>query len=70
MAQSPSAVELRKNLLRRGNLMVTSSATSGNVMGEIVETTSKKTRKFILVESWTIRDMNQLVILYMLCSWV
>lgn len=70
MAQSPSAVELRKNLLRRGNLMVTSSATSRNVMGEIVETTSKKTRKFILVESWTIRDMNQLVILYMLCSWV
>lgn len=50
--------------------MVTSSATSRNVMGEIVETTSKKTRKFILGESWTIRDMNQLVILYMLCSWV
>ena len=39
--EGASAVELRKKMLKRGNLMVTSVASSSNVMREVVETMGK-----------------------------
>lgn len=40
--KSPSAVELRKNIWRRGNLKVISGASSRNVMRLVVETMGKR----------------------------